>query len=219
MFILLTTFWTESFLCKYLYTCRAIVKCMFSYMKFSRRELVDILKGWLGISIAFTILLSGTGKNTIFAFAIAFATVGLGFLLHELGHKLVAQRYQCWAEFRSFDQMILFAIITSFFGFILAAPGAVMIQGHVSLKKYGHIAIAGPIVNYILASLFFLFNFLSPNSLSYYGFLINSWLGLFNMIPLGFFDGAKVIKWSKFWFGVMIIIGIGLIVAQQIMIA
>ena len=34
-------------------------------------------------------------------------TVGSGFLIHELCHKVVAQRYRCWAEFRSDDKMLL----------------------------------------------------------------------------------------------------------------
>jgi len=39
----------------------------------------------------------------IIALFISLFTLGIGFLLHELAHKFVAQRYGCFAEFRSFD--------------------------------------------------------------------------------------------------------------------
>ena len=80
----------------------------------------------------------------------------MAFLLHELGHKLVAQKYGCQAEFRSFDQMLILAVIMSFFGFILAAPGAVLIQGRVSRKQNGIISATGPGVNLSLAVMFFI---------------------------------------------------------------
>jgi hypothetical protein len=32
---------------------------------------------------------------------------------------------------------------------------------------------------------------------SYYGLLINAWLALFNLIPIGNFDGVKIIRWDK----------------------
>src|SRR3989304_1962058 len=48
------------------------------------------------------------------------ATVAVltGFLLHELMHKVVAQRYGAWAEFRSNRMGLLFAVVTGFFGIV-----------------------------------------------------------------------------------------------------
>jgi Zn-dependent protease len=63
----------------------------------------------------------------------------------------------------------------------------------------------GPLMNIILALIFLGFLFYFPNSkLVYYGFLINSWLALFNMIPFAIFDGAKILKWNKVVYGVMV---------------
>ena len=159
----------------------------------SEIEIRDILKAWAAISIAFAIALSSGLSDFYAKFIIASLTVGIGFLLHELGHKAVAQRYGCFAEFRSFDSMLLLAIAMSFFGFIFAAPGAVMISGRVSGARNGRISAAGPVVNIALAMLFLALASLQlPNSLkpiAYYGFLINSWLALFNMIPFWLFDG------------------------------
>ena len=60
-------------------------------MKFSKVEVRDLMKAWIAISIAFGIVLrSGTFLNS---FLLAGITVGVGFLLHELAHKVVAQHY------------------------------------------------------------------------------------------------------------------------------
>lgn len=187
-------------------------------LKFSQKEIYDILKGWIGISIAFGILLFGVVQNKLYAFLLALFTVGVGFLLHELGHKFVAQKYKCWAEFRSFDQMIIIAIITAFLGVVFAAPGAVMIRGHITNEKYGKIAAAGPIINYILAILFLISQLVYPNLVSLYGFIINAWLGLFNMLPFGMFDGAKILRWNKGIYSVMVGFGVILLIIQQFMV-
>lgn len=166
----------------------------------SNIEIGDILKAWLAVSLAFGIVLSSSFSDFYQKFIIASLTVGIGFLLHELGHKFVAQRYGCFAEFRSFDNMLILAVAMSFFGFVFAAPGAVMISGRVSPRKNGLISAAGPLINIGLAILFLPLLFIPVpffRALAIYGFLINSWLALFNMIPFGFFDGYKVWRWSK----------------------
>ena len=178
----------------------------------SEKEIIDISKAWIAISIAFAILLSGSifSKGFYVMFIVSSITVGIGFLFHELGHKIVAQRFGCFAEFRSFDNMLLLAIVMSFFGFLFAAPGAVMISGNVDIKKNGIISAAGPIVNIVLALIFLILGIigLAP-TISNYGFIINSWLALFNMIPMWNFDGKKILKWNKIVYS--IIIGLAII--------
>lgn len=187
----------------------------------SEKEIRDIIKAWAAISIAFAILLSGSIFSSGFyaKFVIASLTVGAGFLLHELGHKIMAQRYKCFAEFRSFDMMLILAVAMSFFGFILAAPGAVMISGKVNKSKNGVISAAGPVVNLILAAIFMALIFAPLPKLfkdvSYYGFLINSWLGLFNMIPFWLFDGYKVLKWSKLAYSLIVAVAVMLMLLQN----
>ena len=173
----------------------------------SETEIKDLIKAWVAISIAFAVVLNSSRLSSGFysKFIVASLSVGTGFLLHELGHKITAQKYKCFAEFRSFDNMLLLAVAMSFFGFIFAAPGAVMISGRVSNKKNGLISAAGPVVNIALAILFILLAFFDLPKLfkytAYYGFTINAWLALFNMLPFGMFDGYKVLKWSKFAYG------------------
>ncbi|MBI2659164.1 metalloprotease [Candidatus Woesearchaeota archaeon] len=186
----------------------------------SEAEIKDIIKAWAAISIAFAIVLSKPVFSPDFygKFVIASLTVGIGFLFHEMGHKIVAQRYGCFAEFRSFDNMLILAVAMSFFGFIFAAPGAVMIKGRISKTRSGRISAAGPVVNIALSMLFLALVFIQlPNSLkplAYYGFLINSWLALFNMIPFWLFDGYKILKWSKTAYGSIAAVALALMLLQ-----
>src|SRR3989344_9439752 len=127
-------------------------------IKFSKEEVRDLLKAWVAISIAFGIVL-GT-KNVLSisfipSFILAAITVGVGFLLHELAHKIVAVKYGMWAEFRAWNVMLLLMIVLAYFtGWVIAAPGAVFILGQVGIVRNGRISVAGPITNLILAVLF-----------------------------------------------------------------
>ena len=169
---------------------------------FSKLEIRDLLKSWVAISLAFTIADFGfnLGIGFIFGLVISGITVGLGFLLHELAHKFVAQHFGCRAEYRSFDNMLVLAIALSFLGFVFAAPGAVMISGNVSKSQMGKIAIAGPIANIILAIVFLGLLILGIPILDDFfriGMIINSWLAIFNLLPFGNFDGLKVLSWNR----------------------
>jgi Zn-dependent protease len=44
--------------------------------------------------------------------------------------------------------------------------------------------------------------------LCFIGFKLNAWIGLFNMIPAGPFDGAKVLAWSPLYFGMTVAVGL-----------
>ena len=49
-----------------------------------------------------------------------------------------------------------------------------------------------------------------------YGFRINTWLGLFNLLPFAMFDGKKIFVWNKVVYGVLVIIALGLMAVQVI---
>lgn len=134
-----------------------------------------------------------------------FLSVGLGFLLHELGHKFVAQYYGYISEFRA-DFTMLFAsfFIALVFNFTFLAPGAVMILGRLTRKQNGIISVAGPLVNLTLAIIYILLAILiSPTAGSllwfifFVGISINAFLGIFNMLPFWVLDGKKVLAWNK----------------------
>ena len=116
-------------------------------------------------------------------------------------HKYIAQRYGLWAEFRAFYKMLFLAVLFSFFGFIIAAPGGVLIRGSLSRDRNGKISLAGPLTNVVLGFLFFIgFLFIKTGILGLffnYGLTINALLALFNLIPILPFDGRKVYIWNK----------------------
>ncbi|MBS3172639.1 hypothetical protein J4438_03625 [Candidatus Woesearchaeota archaeon] len=185
-------------------------------MKFSETEIEHLLKAWVAISLAFAILLSKgdvVSSNFTLMLLVSGLTVGVGFIAHELGHKVVAQRYHCFAEFRASNFMLVIAVLMSFLGFIFAAPGAVIINGYVTKERNGRISLAGPLVNLVLALIFMgLYLFGIFVFAAKYGLIINSWLAVFNMIPILNFDGRKIIVWSKLAYYLTLAISVGLLI-------
>jgi Zn-dependent protease len=177
---------------------------------FSGIEVRDILLAWLALGIAFTIAISSRGFGTATfsdltaIFATSLATVGSGFVLHELSHKFTAQRYGYWAEFRVWPLGLLLALATSFIGFIFAAPGATYISGtNISQEQNGKISISGPLTNVAVAAAFLPLVLFSANlsdfwvQLGFEGVYINIFLALFNLLPIPPLDGSKVFAWNK----------------------
>lgn len=163
------------------------------------REIVDLAAAWVILSLAFANLLGGLGLEP---FLFAFVTAGVGFLLHELAHRIVARNFGLGAHFEADYSMLGFALLLSFAGFIFAAPGAVYTEGPRSSRQQTLISAAGPITNILLAVAFFFV----PGTLGDYGFQINSWLALFNMIPFGGLDGQSVFRNNKILW--IIIVGV-----------
>ena len=157
-------------------------------MKFQEKR--DLILAWLILGTAFANLLGGLNLNSI---VVALLTAGLGFLLHELAHKVVAQQYGLNAEFIADYQMLAIALFASFAGFIFAAPGAVYTAGQRTRDQQLWITAAGPITNIVLGLLFLLV----PGQIGSYGSMINVWLALFNLIPFGNIDGKKILGASK----------------------
>jgi len=192
-------------------------------IKTSKTELVDIVKAWVVLSLAFALVLSGVrllnlpsisnlfSINFLMSFGISLLTVGIGFLFHELAHKFTAQYYGCMAEFRADNKMLYLALgLAALVGFIFAAPGAVMIAGRVTHKENGIISLAGPLTNFVLGVIFLGLSFLILywSSILFFGFTINMVLGLFNLIPLGPLDGKKILLWNRYVWLTTVCVGV-----------
>jgi Zn-dependent protease len=180
------------------------------------RELRELTLSALGLALAFGIVFEG-GLRAIFepgqlilAFFFALVGVSLGFVLHEMGHRSVARRFDYFAQYSMWPGVVMLAIACSFFGFVFATLGAVVIHPRIgpqqratlTRRRLGLISIAGPTMNICLAVVFMVFNTLYPATVFSLGAWINTWFAVFNLIPLGPLDGAKIIAWDRrVWLG------------------
>ena len=179
----------------------------FGRSRFSRREIIEIGISVLVLSLAFTIVLTrrswgieGFILNFLLNYGICLALVTLSFIPHELGHKFVAQKYGAWSEYRMSGRGLLMSLAISLLGFLIAAPGAVYINGRIDEKQNGVISAAGPMVNIVISGVaIFLLQFVTGTwTVSLLNFLayLNAMLAIFNLIPMPPLDGSKIVRWS-----------------------
>ncbi|MCK5563156.1 hypothetical protein KAI30_03195 [Candidatus Bathyarchaeota archaeon] len=124
----------------------------------------------------------------------------LSFFIHEFAHKIAAQREGLWAEFRLTLWGSVLTLITAISPFFkIFAPGAVMISGPLTPKALLKISVAGPVTNIVLAAVFLGIAFVpSPYAVSFFfGGFWNAFIAVFQLIPMGLFDGLKIFRVNK----------------------
>ncbi len=193
-------------------------------ISFSGTEVFHLGVSVAVLSYAFSILL---GKSTDplarlipepLALLSAFVAVASGFVLHELAHKVVAQRYGHWAEFRAhFPGLGISVLVAAVLHVLFAAPGAVVIQGRVTPRENGLISLVGPGTNFVVAVIclpFFAFKVNADYMTTLFATVagINALLALFNLLPFGPFDGRKVLRWNGPMYFVALALSIALFV-------
>ena len=200
-------------------------------MKFSQQEINDLLISWVLLSVAFALfrrrgipgLMSSPGIVMQMPMYIVqmLIIVGTAFVLHELSHKYVAQKYGLWAEYRKWNSGLLLALFLSATGFFFfAAPGAVMIMsaGWMTPEIEAKTSIAGPATNIsvgILAILLgaagvfppFLQDILPELA------VINFFLAVFNLLPIPPMDGSKVLRYNVVLWVVAFVLAVVLLIA------
>jgi len=188
------------------------------------KELRDLVVSALLLALAFGIALSGgfraffEPQRLIIVSLMAIVAVSLGFVLHEMGHRFVARRFGCFAEFTMWRTGLMIALACSLLGFVFAAPGAVVLRPRtdgrgtsiLTREKIGLISIAGPAMNICLSVVFIVLNVAFPGLLFSLGARINTWLAIFNLVPFGPLDGAKILRWNKKAWIAALAIAIGL---------
>jgi len=193
--------------------------------RFYPDELRDLAVAWVALGVGFSIFILNPpiSPGMLEAFAspefaqvllISMLTVGVGFLLHELAHKVVAVRFGQIAAFRADYGMLALCIGAALAGFLFAAPGAVYHRGRITERQNGLVAVAGPLTNVALVAVFLPFLLFEGflGSVGEFGVLINAVLAAFNMIPFGPLDGRKVKNWNFGVFGATLVLTVGLAV-------
>lgn len=168
-------------------------------LRFSKLELVHLI---IGTALVTAVGLSLIGYRVRWDFLAIFVSA---FLVHEFGHKFLAQMYHSWAEFRLF---LFGAAVTAFsalpiLGFKFIAPGAVMV-GPMRENRLGKVAWIGPLTNLAMGAGFVAAYYLAfalrlalPVEILAVGAWFNGWIALFNLIPFMGLDGAKILSWNK----------------------
>ena len=185
-------------------------------MKIDLKETTHLVASLVVLTVAFAY--PSTEPTMLAVIALS---VGSGFILHELGHKFTAQRYGYTAVYEASPMGLLLAVFLKLVtGIVFAAPGAVMIRKRQSYyatdaerhydmltqsRETWKIALAGPLINVVLAVVFMGILFISDSDLmktiGLYGAYVNVFLAGFNMIPFGPLDGAKVFKHNPAMWG------------------
>ncbi len=178
-------------------------------------EIKQIVLADAVLIIAFSLTLSGgifsyfsnPAKFTstfLLALPIVAVAVTLSFILHELMHKFVAQRYGAIAGFQSSPIGLIITLATGAFGFLLGIPGATMIYVHsFTRKENGIVSLAGPLTNFAVFIVFFsIWIIAQPAQGTYlysvvtFTIFISLLLAFFNMLPIYPLDGSKVLAWN-----------------------
>lgn len=176
---------------------------------FSQRELRDLS---IGLLVIISLPITWFGRYFLRDPIFVLEAIGVftsAFLFHEIAHKFSAQMMGFWSEFRLNSLGLFITLISLLSPLKIVAPGAVLVSGPLYLSDYGRISLAGPLTNIAMGVLFLILDLGFNSHVSWMGVYINSILALFNMIPFGMFDGAKIFKWNwRVWFTVVLIAAI-----------
>jgi Zn-dependent protease len=174
-----------------------------------RSEALHLTVGTLLVmGVGLSLLGIGIDINVYDIYYIVLISLGfaLSFLIHELAHRFVGLRRGYLARFKLNTIGVIVTAVSIFLPIKFVAPGAVVIRGFSSLRDLCIVALAGPLANILLAL------GILPLSIILSGYsvmvvlglrtlgLLNAYIALFNLIPLGPLDGLKIFSYSKaYW--------------------
>lgn len=131
--------------------------------------------------------------------------IGSGFIGHELAHRSIARKYGLNARFVLWTQGIMFTMLGFILPFVFIVPGFVFMTGYASRTVSGKVALSGPAINIFNGLVLSGLALILLNDVIVWGLeldtvflsaaMLNFFLALFNLLPVGPLDGRKVREW------------------------
>lgn len=169
---------------------------------FSKTEVIHLALGILVVALVGLSISEQFYANPLLLLCLTLIFT-LTFLLHEIGHKVVAEYYGLWAEFRLSLLGVILTIASIFFPVVkIVSPGAIIISGEADKRIVGKVSLSGPLINTSLSTVFLILSLTANYPLLKivfkWGLIINSFVALFNLIPFGILDGRKILWWNRY---------------------
>jgi Zn-dependent protease len=178
----------------------AALKSTHRQFHFSGKEIEHLaLATMLVVGVGLSLDFAGNANGGYLLLALSTVAFTVSFLVHEIAHKIVAQKHGLWAEFRLTLMGAVLTAISIPLPFKFISPGAVMVAGAADRKTMGKTAVAGPCTNIVLATILSAAAAAWPSYAFSFGVIawFNAWIAVINLIPFGIFDGMKVFVWNK----------------------
>lgn len=178
----------------------------------TKKEIQALIKTWLILTIAITIIITKPQiihKNTLTIFFISTIIVATTLTIKEITKKIIAKKQYCLTEYETNNTLLLITAILSFIGIMFGAQGKNEIKGNTNKKQTLKITTTGPIIHITLAIISLIGLTLTKQITAlifYITLLLNTWLGIFEMIPTKPFTGHTILKTNKTIYSLLTII-------------
>ena len=193
------------------------------YLRFSKTEVLHLAIATALVTVVGMSIFGFRLELDLFSVQLLAVFVS-AFLVHELGHKFLAQFYKAWAEFRIIFYGAVMTAISAlpFFPFKFIAPGVVWVSGNLSRTRSGRVSWIGPLTNLAMGTGFLVLYMAlaaldSASPILLAGVWFNGLIAVFNMIPFLGLDGQKIFGWNKLVWVLTFAAAIGLYAAGDLL--
>ncbi len=163
--------------------------------------LISFIVLGLALSIAYRHIISGYSpeKFLFLLLPVGFLSSLIAIGLSYGSMRFLSERYGYRINFTLFTSGIIFALVTSIFGFIISLPGSTRVIGSVNNEIEGKIALSSPLMNIVLGAILSAFSFISSGTLSEIFIIISGsslMVAVFSSLPVPPLPGYSILKWN-----------------------